>query len=426
MLDIKFIRENPKLIKKTAQQKGIDLDLKRLLKLDEKRREFQQEIEQIKSNKKEFNKQIAQVSEEEKKQVLKTLKKQSKKEKKLEAKYKRIYDEFTDLMLHVPQIMDDRIPEGKDDSENIEIDSWGDIPEFAFDIKDHVELGKKLGIIDIERGVKIGGTRSYFLVGDGARLEQAILQFALNKMVKKGYKLLSVPTIVNKDSLVGTGYFPGAEDQTYYIEKDDKYLVGTSEVSVTSYHADEVLNQEALPKKYIGISGCYRREAGTYGKDTHGLYRVHQFNKVEQVVVCKNDPEISKQMHEELMQNAKEVLQDLKLPYRVVVLCSGDMGLGKYYANDIETWMPSRKSYGETHSCTTFYDFQARRLNLRFRDMDGKVHYCHTLNNTVIATPRILIPLLEIYQNPDGSVEIPEVLRPYMGGQERIEGISNV
>jgi len=421
MLDIKFIRENPKLIKKTAQQKGLDLDLKRLLKLDEKRREFQQEIDEIKSNKKEFNKQIAQVSEEEKKQVLKTLKKQTKKEKKLDAKYKRIYDEFTDLMLHVPQIMDDRVPEGKDDSENIEIDSWGDIPEFAFDIKDHVELGKKLGIIDIERGVKIAGTRSYFLVGDGARLEQAILQFALNKMVKKGYKLLSVPTIVNQDSLVGTGYFPGAEDQTYYIEKDDKYLVGTSEVSVTSYHADEVLNQEALPKKYIGISSCFRREAGTYGKDTHGLYRVHQFNKVEQVIVCKNDPEISKQMHEELMQNAKEVLQDLKLPYRVVVLCTGDMGLSKYYANDIETWMPSRKSYGETHSCTTFHDFQARRLNLRFRDMDGKVHYCHTLNNTVIATPRILIPLLEIYQNPDGSVEIPEVLRPYMGGQERIE-----
>jgi len=420
MLDIKFIRENPKLIKKTAQAKGIDLDLRRLLKLDGKRRELQQEIEQIKSEKKDFNKQIAEVSEDEKRRVLKSLKKQSKKEKKLESKYKRVYEEFMDLMLQVPQVMDSRVPEGQNDSDNVEIDKWGEIPEFAFNPKDHVELGKNLGIIDLERGVKLAGSRSYFLVGDGARLEQALMQFAINHMVKKNYKLLSVPTLVNEAALIGTGHFPGFEEQTYHLEKDDKYLVGTAEVSVTSFHADEILNEEELPKKYVGISPCYRREAGTYGKDTHGLYRVHQFNKVEQMILCKNDPELSKQMHEELMKNAREVLQALKLPYREVILCSGDIGLGKYFSTDIEVWMPSRKNYGETHTCSTFHDFQARRLNLRFRDMDGKTHYCHTLNNTVIATPRILIPLLEIYQNPDGSVEIPEVLRPYMGGQERI------
>ncbi|MFZ5365591.1 MAG: serine--tRNA ligase [Patescibacteria group bacterium] len=421
MLDIKFIRENPKLIKKTAQQKHIEIDLRRLLKLDEARRELQQEIEQINAEKKEFSKRIGQVSEDEKKQILKALKKQSKKEKKLDAKYKRVYREFIDQMLHVPQVMDSRIPEGKDDSENVEIDKWGEIPQFAFTPKDHVQLGKNLGIIDIERGVKLAGSRSYFLVGDGARLEQALFQFAIDHLTKKGYKLLSVPVMVNRFALIGTGYFPGAEEQTYSIEKDDKYLVGTSEVSVTSYHSDEILDEEALPQKYIGISPCFRREAGTYGKDTQGLYRVHQFNKVEQVIICKNDPELSKQMHEELMQNAREILQALKLPYREVVLCTGDMGLGKHFANDIETWMPSRNNYGETHSCTTFLDFQARRLNLRFRDMDGQVHFCHTLNNTVVASPRILIPLLEIYQNPDGSVEIPDVLRPYMNGQERIE-----
>lgn len=421
MLDIKFIRENPKLIKKTAQAKGIDLDLKRLLKLDEKRRELQQEIEEIKSEKKDFNKQIAQVGEEDKKQILKALKRQSKKEKKLEAKYKKIYEEFIDLMLQVPQMMDQRVPVGEDESANVEIDKWGEKPEFAFTPKDHVELGKKLGIIDIERGVKIAGSRSYFLVGDGARLEQALLRFAIDKMTKKDYKLMAVPAIVNQFTMIGTGYFPGAEEQTYQLEKDDKYLIGTAEVSVTSYHADEILNEEELPKKYIGISPCYRREAGTYGKDTKGIYRVHQFNKVEQMILCKSDPELSKKMHEELMDNAKEVLQALKLPYREVILSSGDIGLGKFYSTDLETWMPSRKKYGETHTCSTFHEFQARRLNIKFRDMDGKTHYCHTLNNTVIATPRILIPILEIYQNPDGSVEIPDVLRPYMNGQERIE-----
>ncbi|HUT21905.1 MAG TPA: serine--tRNA ligase [Candidatus Bipolaricaulota bacterium] len=421
MLDIKFIRENPKLIQKTAQLKGIDLDLKRLLKLDEKRRELQQEIEKIKAEKKEFSKKMSGISEAEKKKVLKSLKKQSKKEKKLELKHKEIYEEFEHLMLFVPAVMDPRIPEGKDDSENVEIESWGEIPQFAFNIKDHLELGEKLGIIDSVRGVKIAGSRSYFLVGDGARLEQALLQFAMSKLINKGYTLMSAPVLLNQAALVGTGYFPGAEEQTYFMEKDDKYLAGTSEVAVTSYHADEILNEETLPKKFIGVSSCFRREAGTYGKDTRGLYRVHQFNKVEQVIVCKNDSKESERMHEELMQNAKEILQELRLPYRVVVLCTGDMGMCKVYANDIETWMPSRKGYGETHSCTTFHDFQSRRLNMRYRDMDGKVHYCHTLNNTAIATPRILIPLLEIYQNQDGSVEIPEVLRPYMDGQKRIE-----
>jgi len=271
--------------------------------------------------------------------------------------------------------------------------------------------------LDIPRGVKLAGTRSYFLKGDGALLEMATLKYTLDKLVSKGFTPFLVPHLVTDFAMTGTSYFPGGEEQAYRVEKDNVNLIGTSEVSVTAYHSGEILKEEELPKKYTGYSPCYRREAGTYGKDTHGLYRIHQFQKVEQVILCKNDPEESKKMHEMLLKNAEEVLQDLKLPYRVVAVCTGDMGQGQYYKNDIETWMPSRDSYGETHSCSTFHEFQSRRLNMRYKDKDGKIHFCHTLNNTCIASPRILIPILEIYQQKDGTVKIPEVLRPYMGGK---------
>ncbi|HEC20975.1 MAG TPA: serine--tRNA ligase, partial [Candidatus Peregrinibacteria bacterium] len=284
--------------------------------------------------------------------------------------------------------------------------------------------------IDIPRGTKVAGARNYFLKGDGTRLELAVLQFALDNLAKKRFIPFTVPLLVNYEAMVGTSYFPGGEEQAYAvgvekkrgegIESDGKYLIGTSEVPVASYHADETLGEEDLPKLYAGISPCFRREAGTYGKDTHGLYRVHQFQKIEQVVVCKNDPKESRKMHELLLGNAEEILQALQLPYRVVTVCTGEMGQGQVYKNDIECWMYSRKAYGETHSCSTFHDFQARRLNLKYKDKEGKTHFCHTLNNTAIASPRILIPLLEHYQNADGSVTIPEVLRPYMGGQETI------
>ncbi|NDC38679.1 MAG: serine--tRNA ligase, partial [Proteobacteria bacterium] len=280
-----------------------------------------------------------------------------------------------------------------------------------FAIKDHVELGKALGLLDFERGVKIAGSRSYFLKGDGARLQHAVMSLALDLMHRKGYLLMDPPHIVRYAAMMGTSYFPGGEEQAYHLDDRDPeyYLIGTSEVPVTSYHEGELLSEDELPKRYAGYSPCYRREAGTYGKDTHGLYRVHQFHKVEQVVVCKNDPAESAKFHAELLQNSEEVLQVLNLPYRVVDVCTGDMGQGQVYKNDIESWMPSRNGYGETHSCST-----------RYKDKQGKNHYCHTLNNTLVASPRVLIPLLEIYQQSDGSIAIPEVLRPYMGGQERI------
>jgi len=291
-------------------------------------------------------------------------------------------------------------------------------------------LGEELDILDIPRGVKISGSRFYFLKNEGALLELAVLKFTLDMLVKKGFTPFIPPVLVQYEAMMGTSYFPGGEEHAYAvgvkreredsIEDDELYLVGTSEVSVASYHQGEILNEDKLPLLYAGISNCFRREAGTYGKDTHGIYRIHQFQKVEQVVICRNDEEESAKLHQMILQNAEEVIQALELPYRVVDVCTGDMGQGQIYKNDIETWMPSRNTYGETHSCSTFHDFQARRLNLKYKDKEGKKHYCHTLNNTCIASPRVLIPLLEVYQQADGSVVVPEVLRPYMMGIEKI------
>lgn len=430
MLDIKFIRENLALIEKTCEQKHCKVDLKRLVEVDDERKNLIQKSEELKAKKNEVSKNVATLKGEEREKILAEMKEVSTQEKELDARLSIIKEEFTSLMLRVPAPVSEKTPVGKDDTENVEMYTWGELPKFDFTPLDHIELGKRLDIIDIERGVKVSGSRNYYLKGDGARLELAILMFTLDKLVKKGFITFLPPLLVNYDAMMGTSYFPGGEEQAYSvgvekvrgggIEPDEKYLIGTAEVPVTSYHSGEILAESELPKLYAGYSPCFRREAGTYGKDTHGLYRIHQFQKIEQVIICKNDKDESAKMHEMILNNAKEVLEDLKLPYRVVNVCTGDIGKGQVYKNDIETWMPSRKSYGETHSCSTFYDFQSRRLNLRYKDSAGKTQFCHTLNNTCIASPRILIPILEIYQNPDGTVTIPEVLRPYMGGQEKI------
>ncbi|MBN1418109.1 MAG: serine--tRNA ligase, partial [Planctomycetes bacterium] len=307
-----------------------------------------------------------------------------------------------------------------DDSENVEVRRWGEIPRLDFDWKDHIRLGEMHEWMDFARASRIAGSRTYFLKGDAALLELAVLRFALDRILAKGFVPFIVPDLVKREALFGTGYFPGGEEQAYACERDGVYLAGTAEVPVTSYHMGEILAEGDLPKRYAGISTCFRREAGTYGKDTKGLYRIHQFQKVEQVVICRDDVEESKRFHEEILWNAEEIVQALELPYRVVNVCGGDLGLGQVQKFDIEVWMPSRKAYGETHSASRFHDFQARRLSLRYRDGQGKIHFCHTLNNTVLASPRILIPLLENHQQPDGSIRIPEALAPYMGGRRSI------
>jgi seryl-tRNA synthetase len=426
MLDIKHIREKPEKFKAACEAKGFEVDIDNLLQIHTELSVKKQLLQEITTDKNRLGKSIPKLSKEEKQAALAELSELKQREADYNKDIKKLQPEFDELMLQVPQPADDDVPPGKDDTENVEIRREGKIRQFDFEPKDHVQLGLALGIIDIERGVKLAGTRNYFLKGDGALLHQAILQFAMDFMVGKGYVPLSVPLLARDEVMEGTGWFPGAEDQTYRMEKDDLSLVGTSEVPLTAYHMGEVLKAEELPKKYVALSSCFRREAGAAGKDTYGLYRIHQFDKVEQVVICKNSAEESNKFHEEILANAEAVMQQLELPYRVSNVCTGDLGRGQARKFDIEAWMPSRNNYCETHSASKFYEFQARRLNLRYKDKSGArgtghgTRFCHTLNNTVIASPRILIPILELYQNADGSITIPKVLRPYMGGKEAI------
>jgi seryl-tRNA synthetase len=421
MIDIKEIRENPERFKKAAIDKNIDVDIGRLLHVDAELLAARQRLQEIATEKNRVGKLIPQLASQEKQDALAQLAKLKADEPQFEEKVKQLQPEFDALMLLVAQPADNDVPLGKDDTENVEIKRDGQARKFNFEPKDHVQLGAELGIIDIERGVKLAGTRNYFLKGDGARLHWAVLQFAMDVMVAKGYVPMSVPLLMKDEAMRGTGYYPGSEEQTYRMEKDEVNLAGTAEVPLTAYHSGELLREEDLPLKFAGMSTCFRREAGAAGKDTYGLYRIHQFDKVEQVVICKNSVEESNKYHEEILSNAEVVMRALELPYRVVVVCTGDLGRGQAKKYDIEAWMPSRGNYCETHSASKFYDFQARRMNLRYKDSATKKNlFCHTLNNTVIASPRILIPILELYQNADGTVNVPKVLQPYMGGQEQI------
>lgn len=422
MIDIKVIRENPQRFKKAAKDKNIEVDIDRLLQIDAELLAARQRLQEIATEKNRVGKSIPKLAGQEKQDALSQLAKLKTEEPQFEEKVKQLQPEFDSLMLLVAQPADDDVPLGKDDTENVELRRQGQVRQFDFKPKDHVQLGTDLGIIDIERGVKLAGTRNYFLKGDGARLHWAVLQFSMDVMVARGYTPMSVPLLMKDEAMKGTGYYPGSEEQTYRMESDELNLAGTAEVPLTAYRMGEILNEEDLPLKFAGMSTCFRREAGAAGKDTYGLYRIHQFDKVEQVVICKNSIEESNKFHEEILSNSEVVLRALELPYRVVVVCTGDLGRGQAKKYDIETWMPSRGNYGETHSASKFYDFQARRMNLRYKDSAAKKNmFCHTLNNTVIASPRILIPILELYQNADGTVTIPKVLQPYMAGQELIK-----
>lgn len=422
MIDLHDLRERPEAYQDACEKKRIKFDVKAFLELDAEYRRVRSEVESMRAAQNAVSKEIPKLSGDEKNAKLAEMKSLAEKLKEGGNALKELEEKWTKQQLYIPGIPLKEVPVGKDDSENVPWRSWGEVPTPGFELKDHVQLGKDLDLFDIERGVKIAGTRSYFLKGDGMRLQHAMMSLAMDVLYKGGYTLMDPPHIVNWNAMMGTSYFPGGEDSAYHLdERDDGfYLIGTSEVPVASYHADEILSADELPKRYAGYSPCYRREAGAYGKDTNGLYRVHQFYKVEQVAICKADPEESMKLHMELLGNAEKVMQLLELPYRIVYVCTGDMGQGQVFKHDIEAWMPSRKAYGETHSCSSFYDFQARRLNTRYKDANGKNVFCYTLNNTLIASPRILIPLLENHQNADGSITIPKALRPYMGGQDVI------
>lgn len=403
MLDINFIRENIKLVKRSIEAREADVDLEKLLDLDTQRRELILKVDELRAKRNESAKAKDIESGKKIKVDLSSLEKD----------LKKIEEEWHNLMLQVPNILLDEVPIG-DANKNKIIKKSGEPPKFSFTPKDHIELGKLLDIIDFDRGVKVGGFRGYFLKNQGAKLHWAVLQFALDHLIQKGFQPILPPVINRRFALVGGGQFPWGEEDTYKLGDED-FLVGTSEIPLMAMHADETFDQKDLPKKYVALSSCFRTEIGSYGKDTKGLYRVHEFYKVEQVVLCEAEEQESLGFFEDLQDNSEEILQMLGLPFQVVCLASADMGKKAALTYDTETWMPSRADYGETHSNSLVFDFQTRRLKIKYRDKDGKVKFCHALNNTAIASPRILIALLENFQKEDGSVEIPEVLQKYTG-----------
>jgi seryl-tRNA synthetase len=427
MLDIKFIRENAEVVKKAASDKRFDVDIDRLIEVDQQRRDLIYASEQTRARSNEVSSLIKTASsQEERMPLIQEGKELKAKRQELEEQLVSVQEEFDQLILMVPNVPLEEVPVGVTDEDNLEVRRVGEVTKFDFQPRDHEELGEMLGILDKPRGIKVGGARSYLLRGAGALLEQAVISLAIEILVKRDnpYELVTGPVMVNEDALVGTGFFPYGKEDTYVLERDDKYLIGTSEVVLVSLNADEILDPAQLPLRYTGLSPCFRREAGSAGKDTRGIYRVHQFTKVEQVIICEDDAQASRLLHEELLANSESLLQALGIPYRVALACTGEIGLGQVLKHEIESWMPSRNAYSETHSCSSLYDYQSRRSKIRYRHEDGNTRYCYTLNNTMVASPRILIPILENFQQADGSVVVPEALRKYMHGIEVLEPVN--
>ncbi|AZI42247.1 serine--tRNA ligase [Deinococcus psychrotolerans] len=417
MLDLKFIRDNPGLIKHAIQVKRIGLDLDELLQVDRELLELKQRVEALQAERNANAKAVPKVSKEEKPALIEKGKALGEELKELEPALRAHEDALKQLLLRVPNIPLAGVPEGVDDADNVELRREGELPTFDFTPLDHVALLDKHHWADAERVARVSGSRSYLLKGEAALLEQAILTFALTYLADKDFTPLSTTALVRPETLVATGHFPGGEDQVYKIEGLDLMLAGTAEVPVNSLYAGEILPEEDLPIRFAAISAAFRSEAGSAGRDVRGLIRVHEFRKVEQYVICRADQEEALQWFDTLLANAEGILQALELPYRVVQNCTGDMGAGKALMYDIEAWVPSEQLYRETHSCSYLGDWQARRTGLRYKGEGGKPHFAHTLNNTGIAVPRVLVPFLENHQQADGRIRIPAALQPFMGGK---------
>ena len=416
MLDIKFIRENKDIVIAGARKKRIKIDIEKLLDLDTKRREVQVSVDDKRAQQNIASTAIASaINDSEKQEIIVRMQNLKETLKLEEESLQGILKEWRALMVQVPNVPDISVPDGESEADNKEVKQWGEIPQFSFEAKDHVELLLKNEMADYERGAKVAGFRGYFLKNDGARLVWALERFVEDRFSNRaGFTPMIVPSIVRREPFVGTGYLPQSEEDLYKTQDGD-YLAGTAEVGAMGYYMDEILEKKDLPIKFFAFSPCFRREAGSYGKDTKGIFRIHEFVKYEQVVLCEASHEESVKLHEELTQNAASLLEELKLPYRVVINCGADLGLGQVKKYDIEAWLPSEKKYRETHSSSYFHDFQARRLNIRYRDDGGTVRYVHSLNNTALAMPRILTQIAENYQRADGAITVPEALRGYMG-----------
>lgn len=426
MLDIKFIRENKEIVAQGAKKKHLAVDLDKLLSLDDERLKILKEIEDLRSQVNRVSRGIAQSQDSALKvELIEEMRAVKESIRTKETKLRDILEKWRELMLAVPNVPDISTPEGESDAENVEVRNFGEKPNFSFTPKNHVQILEDLDIGDLERGAKVSGFRGYFMKNDGVLLFFALWQYFLDYFLKEGYIPMIVPSLLRKEALLGTGYLPQGEADLYRTQ-DGEYLAGTAEVAMMSYYSGEILTKDQLPKKFIAFSPCFRREAGAHGKDIRGIIRVHEFFKLEQVILCEASHELSVKLHEEITAHVEHLMQELGIPYRVVANCGGDLGLGQVKKYDIEAWMPSEGKYRETHSSSYFHDFQTRRLNIRYKDADGKNKYAHSLNNTAVATSRLPAAILENYQEEDGRVRIPQVLRRYMGGKEYIEKPENL
>ena len=409
MLSIDYIRNNKDKVIEAAKNKNRQVDVDGIINLDDERRAVIQKIQILREERNKAGKtkptpDIIVRGKEIKEEL-----------KKLEDNLAKTETELEKLISHVPNIPLDEVPIGRDETGNVEVKKWGEPKKFDFNPRSHMDLGLSLDIIDLERGAKVSGFRGYFLKNEGALLHMAILNYVFNKIAKKGYTPMIAPAIVKGYTLFGAAQFPWGEQEVYKLNDEDAYLSGTAEVPITSYYSSEILKEEQLPKKFVAFSPCFRREAGSYGKDTKGLYRLHEFWKVEQVIIAKNDMEGAKVLHEELQNNTEEIIRDFEIPYRKLLMCTGDMGEPQVKKYDTEIWMPYKNGYGEIASNSIMGDFQTRRLKIKYRKKDQSTDYCFSLNDTAIPSPRIIIAILENYQEKDGSVLIPKVLQPMLG-----------
>lgn len=434
MLDIKYIRENAEKIKQAIKNKNINLDINKLFEIDDKRKKIQTEIDKLRTERNKIAQQAKSGKPTE--EQIKAGKKIKQEISKTEELYKKVEQQYLELMVKAPVIPSSDTPIGKNENDNIEIYKHGKPTKFDFKPKNYIELAKNLDLIDFERGSKVAGYRGYYIKNKAVMLQMGLMMYALEKLIKKGFTPMIPPTLVREFTLFGSGYFAGhtynpETDEIYKIannekladgtiKKENKFLVGTAEPSLLAYYANEILEEKNLPLKICGFSQCYRSEIGSYGKDTKGIYRVHEFMKVEQVCICKADIEESDKLQQEMIEISKELHEDLGLPYRQLQICTGDMSPGKYKMFDIEVWIPSRNGYGETGSASNFLDWQARRLNVKYKDKHGNKKFVYMLNNTGLVSPRVLIAILENYQQKDGSIIVPEVLRKYMVGNQSL------
>lgn len=422
MLDIKFIKEHRDVVKSAAIKKHINVDVDKLIKLDDERLDLLREIEALRAEQNAASAKIGQSEGDERESAIIAMRtlKESLKEK--EDLHKKIQKKWQDIMWQIPNIPDMTVPDGESDEDNIQIKTWGDQTQFDFEPQSHIDIMQNLDMVDFERGSKVHGFRGYYLKNDAVRLSFAIWQYALDFFAQKGFNPMMPPAVVREDNLYGTGHLPN-EAEDVYITQDTDYLSGTAEVPVMGYHSDEVLEESNFPIKYLAFSPCYRREAGSHGKDTKGLIRVHEFYKWEQVMLCEASHAKSVEYHEWINRNTEEFIESMNIPYQTVLNCGGDLGQGQVKKYDVELWVPGEKKYREISSASYFHDFQTRRFNIRYKDESGKLRFAHSLNCTAIPTPRILVSLIENFQTENGEIMIPEVLQKYIGA-DKISKIS--